>query len=177
VPNIELYIDKRLDNFFANSELESMKNILILIAFLSAAANAMTGHFIIPIDDPSLVPLSDFRVNNIKISPDSLSFTMPPEIASAVAYEVKFERNDVGVNTLNSYFGRAHCLQADERSIRCKINYNSLYQKVLIENLYKTMDYVQRNTQDIHELTDRLLVAEWFAGNPSGILYIEIGSI
>jgi hypothetical protein len=39
------------------------------------------------------------------------------------------------------------------------------------------MDYVQRNTRDIHELTDRLLVAEWFAGNPSGFLFIEIDSI
>ncbi len=154
-----------------------MKNILILIAFLSAAANAMNGHFIVPIDEPALRPLADFNVKNIKISPDSLSFTMPPEIASAFAYEIKFERNDAGVNHLNSYFGRAHCLQADELSIRCKIRFNSLYQKVLIENLYKTMDYVQRNTQDIHELTDRFLVAEWFAGNPTGILFIAIDSL
>jgi hypothetical protein len=154
-----------------------MKTLLILIAFISVAANAMTGHFIVPVDQPSLEPYAEFRVTNIEISANHLSFTMPPEIASDMAYEIKFERNDVGVNTLNSYFGRAHCLQADELEIRCKVRFNSLYQKVLIQNLYKTMNYVQRNTEDINELTERLLLAEWFAGNPIGILYIQIESL
>lgn len=155
-----------------------MKNVLLLIffccLFFNLKAFSFDGKFIVPIEDQELISYSRFNVHDIEITPDYLRVTMPPELASDEAYSLKFERNNDGINRLNSFFGSAHCLQESDSLIKCRIKYNKLYRKVLIKNLWKTMDYIQYSTSGIEELTNRLLIAEWFAGHPEGILLINL---
>lgn len=151
-----------------------MKILVCLLTLISAYTHAFEGSFTIPNQEPDLSFFSNFKIGDIEITPDHLSFTMPPELASAEAYKVKFERNNPGNNRLNSYFGSAHCLQYDRHTIKCEIIYNSLYQKVLVDNLYKTLNYITSNTDDIYVLSNRLFVAERFSGSPEGVLTIKI---
>jgi hypothetical protein len=154
-----------------------MKNILILLFFFSISAFSHVGKFVVPMENQELASFLKFEIDDVEISPDHLRFTMPPELASDEAYSVKFERNSDGVNTLNSFFGSAHCLQETNQHIRCKIKFNTLYKDVLIKSLWKTMYYIQSNSSGVDELTSRLLVAEWFAGNPTGVLLIDIDTL
>ena len=155
-----------------------MKNFLILIFFFSLFFNAKAfsfeGTFIVPVENEELLSYSKLRVKDIQISPDYLRITMPSELASTEAYSIKFERNSEGVNTLNSFFGSAHCLQETISIIKCKISFNALYKNVLTRSLWKTMDYIQSTTSNVDDLTNKLLIAEWFSSMPKGILIIDL---
>jgi len=154
-----------------------MKILSILLTLITFNALAFRGRFVIPTENEPLKFYSTFYIQDIDIDPDHLKFTVPPELASDQAYRLKFERNSEGANVLQSYFGTAHCLQMDPKVIKCEVNFNRIYQKALIKSLYKTMDYIQRSTNNIDDLTSLLLVAEAFSGKPQGTLFIEIDTI
>ncbi len=151
-----------------------MIKFLVSLIFISISAHALEGQFIVSTDNDDLDYYSHFPLDTINITPEHLSFKMPPELASDKALEVKFERNNVGNNTLNSYFGSAHCLQQEPKLIKCKVEFNSLFQKVLVENLFNTMDYISNSTNNIEDLTNLLILAETFVQNPKGVLLIRI---
>jgi len=154
-----------------------MKYIATLLLILSFNVFSFTGEFVIPTQDRELEYFSKFFIEDIEISPDSLRLKLPADLASAEAYEIKFERNTNGANVLNSFFGSAHCLQQSETIIKCKIKFNTLLKNVLIKNLWKTMDYIQDSSNSIADLTNRLIVAERFAGSPRGTLLIQIPAV
>jgi len=130
--------------------------------------------YTVPTSNQQLFSFSNFPLRDVEITPSHLSFKLPTEISSPAVYKVTFERSKEDSNIFNSYFGQAHCLQNTKKTIRCDIQYNSLYQEFLQENLPLTKDFLRVMNISQEKRESLLILAEKFSGDPIGFLTIEI---
>lgn len=152
-----------------------MKSTLILIGiFFSLNSVAFTATYEIPTDVEEEKPFAISRVDQVNFTAESLTFKLPPEVASEDALVVKFERDENNPNQFNSAFGSAKCLQEGFMQVRCEVRYNKVYSNFLKSMLPSTLDHIDNLPLPLDEIAIRKDLVRRFSGDPIGFLVIDL---
>ena len=146
----------------------------LILSFLCLNAVAFTGVYEIPTDNPAEQPFAVNTVEEVNFTTRSLSFKLPPEIASESALMVTFERDENVPNNFNSAFGTSKCLQQSFTQVRCEVRYNKVYSDFLKSVLPDTLDHLDELGLPVDEVFVRKDLVRRFVGDPIGFLIIDL---